>query len=535
MASREPFPAGASPLAPLGELAHRLLEAGLHLGAGLAIGLLGAQLMRNRHLHWSWSLTALALAPLAGWLSVGGAPTLLCAAACAALRGRRWQREDLDTGGDVAHIARARQTPLGLVLRLVRRWRLVRPRPARTASSGELALGLDQSNRIVSVPFGCPGAGSHTLVLGATGSGKTMTQTWIATAAIERGMGAVVIDPKGDPRLRQSLEGAAGASERAFIEWSPEGPSVYNPLARGTDTQIADKALAGERFSEPHYLRQAQRYLGHAARVMRCAGVETSLVALVEHLEPAALEGLARSLPEPQARAAHAYLDSLTPRQRADLTGVRDRLAILVESDAGRWLDPQTPAAPRFDLLGAVEARAVVYFDLDADSRPLLAQMLGAAIVQDLQATVAALQGRPLPTLVVLDEFSAVAAERVAGLFGRARGAGFSLLLGTQELADLRLQGREVMREQLLGNLTTLIAHRQVVPESASLVARLAGSRGAWQTSRHSGGTTVRRRTAEPLLEPDRVMGLAPGSAAVIVLTRGPSARIARIFPVSPR
>ena len=41
--------------------------------------------------------------------------------------------------------------------------------------------------------------------------------------------------------------------------------------------------------------------------------------------------------------------------------------------------------------------------------RPLLTQMLGAAIVQDLQTTVAALQGRPTPTLVVIDEFSAIA------------------------------------------------------------------------------------------------------------------------------
>ena len=65
----------------------------------------------------------------------------------------------------------------------------------------------------------------------------------------------------------------------------------------------------------------------------------------------------------------------------------------------------------------------MVYFNLEADRRPLLAQMLGAAIVQDLQAMVAALQGRPVPTLVVIDEFSAIAPEQVVGLFGRARSA----------------------------------------------------------------------------------------------------------------
>ncbi len=62
--------------------------------------------------------------------------------------------------------------------------------------------------------------------------------------------------------------------------------------------------------------------------------------------------------------------------------------------------------------------------------RPLLAQMLGAAIVQDLQSAVGALQDGPAETLVVIDEFSALAAEHVVALFGRARSAGISLLLG---------------------------------------------------------------------------------------------------------
>ena len=70
-----------------------------------------------------------------------------------------------------------------------------------------------------------------------------------------------------------------------------------------------------------------------------------------------------------------------------------------------------------------------------------------------------------MPTLVVIDEFSAIAAEQVVRLFGRARSAGLSLLLGTQELSDLRLPGRERLLEQVLGNLSVLIAHRQVVPE----------------------------------------------------------------------
>ena len=58
-----------------------------------------------------------------------------------------------------------------------------------------------------------------------------------------------------------------------------------------------------------------------------------------------------------------------------------------------------------------------------------------------------------------------------------------------------------------MGNLSVLIAHRQVVPSSAELIAGLAGTRGAWQVPRqeqrahlphetprrHSGSGTDRR------------------------------------------
>ena len=50
-----------------------------------------------------------------------------------------------------------------------------------------------------------------------------------------------------------------------------------------------------------------------------------------------------------------------------------------------------------FDLLSAVSERAVVYFSLESDSRPLLSEMLGAAIVQDLQTTMACLQAGLCP------------------------------------------------------------------------------------------------------------------------------------------
>jgi hypothetical protein len=524
---------GVDPLAPLEQLAEWLLSTTIHVVIGLSIGMIVARLMRSTHLHWSWAAAGVALAALAGPTFAGPSSTLGIAALSATIWSRRWHREDIEAGSDLAVIAAGRRGPLDVMGSSIRgamhRYQGVL-RVADGHLGEELILGRDENNRKVSIPFGGASGGTHTLVVGATGSGKTVTQTWMAVRAIERGMGAIVVDPKGDRGMRRDLSRAAQAAGRPFIEWTPGGASVYNPYARGSETEIADKALAGERFTEPHYLRQAQRYLGHVVRAMRSSGLEVSLGGIVHHMDPAHLECLVRRLPEGESESTHAYLDSLTGRQQADLAGVRDRLAILSESDVGPWLDPQTSNAVRFDLRETVRARAVVYFNLESDSRPLLTQMLGAAIVQDLQTTVAALQRRPMPTLVVIDEFSAVAAEQVVRLFGRARSAGFSLLLGTQELSDLRLPGRERLLEQVIGNLSVLIAHRQVVPDSVELIASLAGTRGAWRVSRYGSGGTTRTRVREEMLDSNEVVSLGVGWAAVIALSDRAGVRIARIF-----
>ena len=539
-----------NPLEPVEQLVHWLMTTTIHLAIGLAIGLIAARVLRSRHLRWTWAATTLGV-DLFAWpvLGAGIASILGTAALCATVRGRRWHREDLDAGADLAEIAAERRGPLDAMRTLTRRvvpvlmarWSLWIAMPAWVSTpvgrrnwfaGNRLIVGEDERGHPVSIPLGGPTGGTHTLGVGATRSGKTVTMTWMAVRAIEHGMGAITIDPKGDRELAGELRNAARKVGRPFIEWSPQGRVGYNPYARGSETEIADKALAGERYTEPHYLRQAQRYLGHEVRTLRAAGVEVSLRALVEHCDPLRLELLVRNLPESNAQDVHDYLDSLTPSQRSGLAGVRDRLAIMAESDIGHLLDPQTQGIERLDLLEAVQARAVVYFNLQADSRPLLAQMLGAAIVGDLQAIVAALQGRPVPTLVTIDEFSAIAPERVVGLFARAGGAGVSLALGTQELADLRVPGREMLKEQVMGNLSVLIAHRQVVPASAELIVSMTETRGVWRTSQHSSGGHTRTRDLDHALRAEQVMSLPQGWAAVIGLSDGGSVSVTRMQSV---
>jgi conjugal transfer pilus assembly protein TraD len=475
-----------------------------------------AAYLRWAGLHWTWSL--------AGTLFTAPVHSLSITCGVATLIGARWHRADLHDGGDLAQRAAARRRPLDVLAA-----HLSRRRP--TVDAGGLAVGLDSHRAVVRLPLG-DRSGTHALVVGATGSGKTVTLAWTLARAIDAGHGAVIVDPKGDRLLREQAEAAAHRNGRRFVEWTPFGPTAYNPYAHGTDGEVADKALAAETYTEPHYLRQAQRYLGHAVRALRAAGHTPTPARLVDLMDPKSLEVLARRLPdEADARRIWDYLDTLDLRQRAGLSGARDRLAILAESELGRWLEP-AEGLPALDLLEAIRTRSVVYFRLDADRLPLLAGMLAAAVVGDLLTVAAGLQADPTPTLVVIDEFSAVAADGVARLFARARAAGFSLLLATQELADLRTAAPGLL-DQVLGNLAALVAHRQAVPDSAELVARVGGTTPAWRTTRRIEGNTPngdgsRSRDREYLVDPDLIRTLPTGTAVVIDATRG-LASVARI------
>jgi hypothetical protein len=75
------------------------------------------------------------------------------------------------------------------------------------------------------------------------------------------------------------------------------------------------------------------------------------------------------------------------------------------------------------------------------------------------------------------------APARVVRLFATPRSAHLSMLLGTQELADLRPAEHPQLAEQVIGNLATVIAHRRNMPASAETIAEIAGTRGAWITT----------------------------------------------------
>jgi hypothetical protein len=236
------------PTLPLAHLA-RMVEIGAWLAVGgAAVGLAVMLWIRRRGLSWTCGLPLLVIAPYASVLGLRA--VVGCGACPVAAVGTGGSRHlvDLRAGGDLAQRARDRVGPVTPIRRWYG-WRKLRT--GRWVTSQGVVIGFSRRGDLVRVPI----AGWRSvmsLLLGATGSGKTVVQVLLALAAIRRGFGVIYIDPKGDDFVRDQLGAAAERAGRHFLVWDPQRDTVYNPYDRGSNTEIADKLLAAELFTEPH-------------------------------------------------------------------------------------------------------------------------------------------------------------------------------------------------------------------------------------------------------------------------------------------
>jgi conjugal transfer pilus assembly protein TraD len=444
-------------------------------------------------------------------------------------------------------------TATGLALVLTG-WRMARSARRRSTGAaagrteGAIVLGTDRSGRPVSVDDRQLSA--HGLILGASGAGKSTTLLRVLTDQVRRGLPVVAIDLKGSPAFARELAAAADQSGRRLLIWTPDGPAHWNPLGHGNATELKDKLIATERFTEPHYQRAAERYVQAVLQVLEQThpGRAPTLDEVVSLMDPHRLMGALRRTPPPLRTRVADYLATLTPDQLSAGRGLATRMAILTESHTGRFLSP-APAGSggglEIDLRAALRGGDVVLFSLNSSSYGKLAAQIGTLVVQDL---VSAAGGRlaeawaggerPQRAVVGIDEFSALGADHVLALLARGREAGVIVLLATQELADLD-RAAPGLRDQVMGNTAIKIAHRQDVPASAQTVSQLAGTEKVWEDTHqiagpfggYRTGRGTRRAVEQFLVHPNEIKTLRTGEA--VVITKLPRTRV-RTVQVTP-
>jgi conjugal transfer pilus assembly protein TraD len=416
-----------------------------------------------------------------------------------------------------------------------------------------IVIGVDRRRRLVRL--GYDELSAHGLIVGASGAGKTTTLLTILTDQVRRGGPLVAIDMKGSPTFVNELAGAAAAAGRPIKVWTLDGGAHWNPLAHGNATELKDKLIRTEHFTEPHYMRAAERYVQTVLQVIAAAHPDRppTLHEVVELMDPARLTGLLRHVDRPLRERVQDYRAALTHDQLSAIRGLQTRLAIVTESHVGPYLAPPGPACagagePRanvIDLETALSGSEVVVFSLNSSRYGQLAAQIGSLVVQDLVAVSGVRLDQPSagyalePAMIGIDEFSGIGTDHVGALLARGREAGMPVFVSTQELVDFE-RASAGFKDLVLGVTAVKIFHRQDVPESAQMIARIAGTERVWEETRQTGsglfggydtGRGTRHRVDRFIVDPNEIQTLPRGQALVISKIRGARPRTVRVTP----
>ena len=400
-------------------------------------------------------------------------------------------------------------------------------------------------------------AATHTLVVGASGSGKTTTIMSKARDAIKRGQGLVFVDLKGGPDVPDVLSKFAKRYGRKFSHWTlqprnvpysgpdMQGPAYYDPLARGEATRRKDLLIASRDWSEEFYKIEASNYLQLLFYIIIAnPNPEVSTLSdVVSLLNPRALMARAKPLIDnPIYADIIAGIESLnderiSPQKRNAIEGLRSQLAVILNSVAGQWLNVD-PKGHNINLKEAAHNGDIVVFSLDSSNYQELASLVANLIIQDLKTVTSELRDDPSsqPMQIFIDEFSAIGSENIIGLINKSRDAGLPVTLATQALGDLR-RVNEAFLDQLIGIVSSYIIHRANKEDDAQVYAGLTGKvkrkrfsqnvdyvKSRWSGMGKGAGTGGGRveEVEEYLITPNEIQQLGMGEMVYIAKAQQP-------------
>jgi len=374
------------------------------------------------------------------------------------------------------------------------------------------------SNGLLSTSVKLDDLRHHTLVCGATGSGKTSALLLLIDAFADK-LPIIVVDCKASAVMRDHL----AALPNAAI-WTIGGSLSWDPL-RGDATSVANRLIQGEWYSREAdvYRAAAERYLLWLLHVLDLAELPRTPQRILEYLEPTRLMGLLRSTPpSPETTRLATSIQGLGPFEREGIAGFRARFGLVIEGIASPGL------GPGLVLDDAIRARRPVLFSLDAATYPALATKIGAWVLLDLVRLAAQ---RPGPCLVIVDEFSALGREgrHIVPLLARTREAGMACVVATQGLADLARVDPN-LPQQVTQNTRVRLALRQGSAEDQEGWSALLG--GAPVPFAHSDFIDRDRARA---VAPDDLAMLRTGEAVLQILPGASDGTRKRLWIGRPR
>ncbi len=372
----------------------------------------------------------------------------------------------------------------------------------------------------------------HIFLMGAPGSGKTRGLELLIEQAVSRGDAVVVIDPKGDEGLLDRTYDSAVRSGREgqfriLALPYPYRSARYNPLGDYVQpSDVADRvaAILPKRGDSEPFRNFAWEFVNIVATALDRLGQEVSLAKLENYcfrntwlLARLLIRKFCPELPQTQdltvllnAYRAHcvqmqksfpeldALIDmaSLNREYYSKISGsLRTILSKLTNRAVGYLLCPGDVAAPPG---AAVSDNAPVISWRTIDRERLVVYFyLGSLIGQDTASATARMALADLMShvgrkyaydeasgfsktrlTVIVDEVADALAPESVNLLNKARGAGLSMVMAGQSLADLEVAlGGSADARRALANVGSFLTLRAANPEDARFFSDKIGVR----------------------------------------------------------
>lgn len=354
----------------------------------------------------------------------------------------------------------------------------------------------------------------HSLIVGATGSGKsTLVANWVLSA-MDAGVATICVDPKGDLVVDLlDLIPPRHADKVIVIDPSQPGPIPgVNFLQTGGDEHLRADTILGALQSvigDAWGVRTAE----HLATGLRTLSAlpQASLMDWPRLYLDAAFRRMAVGhVDDPVVRLAWQAFEGMTvAEQRQQVAAPMARIVSLLSRRSVRAVIAQPH--PRLDISRVLASGQTLLVRVPTgELGEAAARVITAVVMHAIWSAVEARSALPpmarRPAALFLDELASLTALPIAlePLFERARGLGCGVAVASQGLARVP----DSVRQALLANSGTIIAGRLGHDEATRIARELPGF------------TAVDLQNLEPFEVTGRVALDAGGAATVTGRTR---------------
>lgn len=311
----------------------------------------------------------------------------------------------------------------------------------------------------------------HVHILGVTGSGKTESVILnFLKQDINRGLGAIILDAKGDQSFIDYLTKHADSSKVKVFDLSDEKSVGYDPLFEGSPLESAQRLFSSMTWSEEYYKSKAYSALQttfnyHFQQTNKNPTIMDLKRYFTTHTLLAEILGISN-----QSKAFETEYN--------DLSGLRDQILGLSIGHLEKILSPASESE-KLSLYEVFDGK-ILYFRLQSLLSPQAVQVIGKLIIQNINFLTGEAHRKtvngPKITPIYIDEFATFASPEFADLISKARSAGFALHFSHQSNGEL-IEVSQGFLSRITDNSATQIILRVNDPDTAEFYSRAFGTR----------------------------------------------------------